>query len=206
MCLIASILLVKVGIPKFWRLFIPYLLTTACVETYCLFLVKTSSQSISTHWIYNIFMLMYLCFHLFLFSKLIALPYLKNILLVVLAGLLGSYCWEWYSLGFSSFFVITNALVGISIVIFSIFYYYSLFYQEQIQNIISEPAFWFITGCLIFYAGSTAVNLNVNRLIILGQTNSFPFRYILVSILNIAMYSCWIKSFLCLFKAQTYSR
>jgi hypothetical protein len=206
MCLIASILLTKAEAPKFWKLFIPYLLTTACVESYCLFLVKTSSHAVSTHWIYNIFMFIYLCFHLFIFSRLIALPYIKNLVKIIFFGLLVSYFSEWYFFGFAIFFATTNVLFGISIIIFSVFYYYSLFYQDQIKNITAEPVFWIITGCFIFYTGSTAVNLNINRLIVLGQANSFPFRYALISILNIVMYSCWIKSFLCFFKAQTYSR
>lgn len=206
MCLITSVLLTTKVVPKFWRSVIPYLIVTVFVESYCFYLVKTSTESVSTHSIYNMFLLIYLSFHLFLFAKLIALPFINTLIKIVFVALISCYAWEWHTLGFSHFFAITNVLFGTSIIIFSVFYYYSLIYQEQNLAIIKEPGFWFVTGCVLFYAGSTTVNLNLDRLIMISKTNSFPFRYVLISILNMLMYGCWIKSFLCLSKTQTYSR
>ncbi|SFH29740.1 hypothetical protein SAMN04489864_108119 [Pedobacter insulae] len=192
--------------PKFWRLIVPYLAITVLVESYCFYLAKTSPQAISTHWIYNIFLFVYLCFHLFLFAKLIKAPFIRSVLKITFVALIGCYAWEWHFLGLNYFFATTNVLFGISIILFSIFYYYNLIYQDQIDNILNEPAFWFITGCLLFYVGSTTVNLYIDQLIVVSKANNFPFRYALISVLNLIMYGCWIKSFLCLFKTRTYSQ
>ncbi len=204
-CLFASILLIKTTKPKFWRLFIPYVAAVVFIETYCYFLIRTSPGQVNTHWIYNIFLFVYLSFHLFILAKIIQLKFINNLVKIVFIVLIGCYFWEWYTKGLLNFFAKTNVLFGTAIIILSIVYYYSLFYQHQIQKIFDEPAFWFVTGCLIFYAGSTAVNLNIERLIELSYAKQFPFRRVLISSLNVIMYSCWIKSFLCLRKAQTYS-
>lgn len=205
MCLITSILFIRTANPKFWRLLIPYLLLTVLVESYCYYLIKTRTEMVNTHWIYNIFLFCYLNFHLFILAKLIKLNFIKSTIKIICSILISYYFFEWYAKGFGNFFTKTNVLFGTAVIILSISYYYSLFYQHQIQKIFDEPAFWFVTGCLIFYAGSTAVNLNVERLQVISMAKQFPLRFTLISALNVIMYGCWIKSFLCVYKVQKYS-
>lgn len=199
MCLITSILLLRSASPKFWQIFIPYLVITVSIETYA-YISITQFGNKSTHNLYNIFLLIYLNFHLYLFSKIINLQYANKIALLCLIVLLGVYFFEW-QFTMHSFFSITNTVFGGTIILLSIIYYFGLFKQDEMK----QAEFWLVTGCLIFYSATTSVNAFFDQLPWLNQKMGLvPIRYIIVSIANVIMYGCWIKSFLCLKDKKIY--
>ncbi len=201
MCLITSIFLLRNTIPKFWQTFIPYLAITVGVETYA-YISIVFFDNTNTHLAYNIFLLIYISYHNYIFSKIIDLPHAKKIVLVCYLFLLGWYGYEFFMQGLSSFLSETNTLFGGSIILLSMLYYFSIFKQDELK----QSEFWFVTGCLIFYAVTTGVNAFFDQLPWLNQKNSIPIRFIIVTLANITMYGCWIKSFLCLKDNQIYFR
>ncbi|MEE1946155.1 hypothetical protein VRU48_13615 [Pedobacter sp. KR3-3] len=201
-CLIASILLLRHVMPKYWKLFIPYLALTVALESYSFFANRVLLLKIDTQWMYNLFLLVYLIFHLYIFCKIIELRFIRNIGLGALLILLTSYGWEWAQKGFFVFFSTTNILFSGVVIVLCVIYFYSLFQQEDYKNIFKDAAFWFVTGCLIFYAATVGLFAFFSKIAAPNQTNLVILRKIIISILNIIMYGCWIKSFLCLRRAQ----
>lgn len=206
MCFIASILILRNKEPKFWMLFIPYLSITVAIESHSYIANRVLHLKIDTHWLYNIYMLIYLSFHVFIFSKIIRLSFIRKACITCLFLLLICYAFDWYELGFLTSFSRTNTLFVITIIFLSILYYYSLFQNEESKDILKEPAFWFVTGCLIFYATSTGVTVLFKQIVNYNKETIIQLRRLIIALLNIIMYGFWIKSFLCLKKNQVYSR
>jgi hypothetical protein len=205
MCFISSILLLRNNSTKYWKYFILYLATTVTIESYSFVANRCLFLNIDTQWLYNIFLLIYMVFHIYIFYKIINIHYIKNICIFCLLLLLGFYGWEFYNIGFLKYFSRTNTMFSGVVILLSILYYYSLFKHEEIKDIMCEPAFWFVSGCLIFYVTSSVTNAFFKEIIEYSRQNSFPLRYVIMNFLNIIMYGCWIKSFICLHKAQASS-
>ena len=204
MCFISSILLIK-NSAKYWRYFIVYLAITVIIETYSFVVNRCLFLNLDTQWLYNIFLLIYIIFHTYIFYKIIHISYIRNLCITCLLLLLAFFCWEFYTNGFMKYFSRTNTIFSGVIILLSIIYYYSLFKHEEVKDIMCEPAFWFTSGCLIFYVTSSATNAFFNEIVVYSQQNKFPLRYVIMNFLNIIMYGCWIKSFICLHKAQASS-
>lgn len=201
-CFATSILLLRSVVPKYWKLFIPYLALTVALESYSFVANRVLLLKVDTQWMYNLFLLVYIVFHLYIFCKIIELRAIRNIGIVSLLFLLISYGWEWTQKGFLTFFSTTNILFSGLVIVLCLIYFYSLFQQEGYINIFKDAAFWFVTGCLIFYATTVGLFAFFSRIAAPDQTNLVILRKIIISILNIIMYGCWIKSFLCLRRAQ----
>ena len=205
MCFVASIILLLRAKPKFWRYFMPYLAITVAVETYGYYSARYITGA-NNHWLYNLFLAVYIIFHLFIFHKIISLKITKILCFFLFIVLLTAYLYEWSTLGFQHFFSATNTLFGGVIIILCLMYYYNFFILEEITDILKEPAFWFVTGCLFFYATSTSINAFFEEFVKYSKANKFPLRFVILNFLNIIMYTCWFKSFLCLRKAQISSQ
>ncbi len=206
MCFIASILLIRQASPKFWKWFIPYLAITVAIESFSFFVNRVLHFGLYTQWLYNLFFLIYMVFHIYIFYQIIALPFIKNVGRVCLLLLIGCYIWDWNSKGFNVSFSTANTLFNGVMIVLSILYFYSLFQEEEPRDILKEPAFWFVTGCLVFYATSTCVSAFFDEIVAYSKKNNFPLRYVIMNFLNIIMYGCWIKSFLCLYRDRAFSR
>ncbi len=205
MCLIASILFLRNTYSKYWRYFIPYLAITVIIESYSFFVNRYLFLNVDTQWLYNVFLLIYTVFHIYIFYKIIDIPYVKNICIICLLLILGFYSWDFYNIGFMKYFSTTNTIFSGALILLSILYYYSLFKQEEAKDILSEPAFWFVSGCLIFYVTSSVANAFFKEIVEYSKQIKFPLRYVIMNFLNIMMYGCWIKSFICLHKTQASS-
>jgi hypothetical protein len=184
--------------PRFWQTFIAYLALTVAVETYAYLSILFFGNT-NTHQLYNIFLLVYMGYHLFIFSQIIDLSYAKKIVALSFLLLLGFYFYELFT-HVHQFFSLTNTVFGGVIILLSIVYYLSIFKQEELK----QAEFWFVTGCLIFYGVTTGVNAFFDQLLWLNQKNRFPIRYLIITLANITMYSCWIRSFLCVKQKQIY--
>ncbi len=207
MCFVASILFIPKRIfPRYWRAFIIYLGILIIFETYTHVASKMATVTRSNHSLYNSFMLVYASFHIWIFSKIITLKNIKIICSLLALGLLVGYISEWLYQGFYLYFYRTNTAFSGIMVLLCIIYYFSLFKQDEYHDLLKDATFWFVTGCLIFYATNTAVNAFFAELIRVKIKGQVSIRYAIINILNILMYSCWIKSFLCLKNKQIYTR
>jgi len=205
MCLITSILFLRNVRPKFWRTFIPFLALTVAVESYGYYTAFVLPKGINNAWLYNLFLIIYSLFNTWIFSRIIHLKNIKNLAILFLLMVIGCYFWEFQlNKGLNDLFLYrTNNFFGAGMVIFSIIYYFNLFKQQDYKNILKQPEFWFVAGCFIFYTTSTCVNSFFSELVTTKIIGNFPLRYFIMCLLSFAMYSSWIKSFLCFRKTQS---
>ncbi len=203
-CFIASILLIKKSDGLVWRLFSLYLLIVVLVESYGYYL-GWILKSVNTQWIYNLFMPIVMLFPVYVFSRIINLKHIRKISFALLFMFFSFYFGEWFYQGLSSFFFRSHVLYNLIIIVLCFIYYYSLFQQTEYSNLLQDPKFWFTTGCIIFFGISISVNIFFAEILRGFAKNQFPLRFIIMGVINVILYGCWIKSFLCLRNNQTYT-
>jgi hypothetical protein len=129
---------------------------------------------------------------------------IKTITLIMTVLLLTLYGWELYTYGSQDFLSITNTTFGGCLILLCLLYYYNLFTNEDDLLLTKIPAFWFVTGCFIFYATATGFNAFYNEINYFSEVYKLSIRFLGLNLINVIMYGCWIKAFLCLRKNQRY--
>lgn len=195
-CLLTALFFLKNDATKFSRLTIAYLTIVCIAELLALLYVKAFHQS--NAWIYNIFIIFeatYISYGLYaalkpLTSKASAICMLPLIIFCC------TYLFEISNHGFFKFQTLTITIESVLFVFISLIYFYLLIKQKDPINLNIHPQFWWITGVLFYYFGSTVYNLFIYFLY-----KNFPKAYdILIYImlgLNLLLYSIWIYSFIC---------
>lgn len=89
------------------------------------------------------------------------------------------------------------AFANFCLVIFCIFYFYSLFRNIPKMNLLLEPSFWIITGIFICMSISVPVSAVADYLINNNQIQYFKYFYSLISVSYLSMHIFFIKSYLC---------
>lgn len=207
MCLVASILFIpKNLVQKHWRFFTIYLLTVVGVETFSYLIGRVIQVDVNKHILYNGFLLIWPIFHIWIFAKVISLKNINILCLLIGIAIATCYIVEATHFGLSFYLYRTDTLASGAVVLLSIIYYISLFKQDEYHDLLKDAAFWFVTGCLIFYGTTTAINAFFEELVRIRIKGQVSLRYIIINIFNLIMYSCWIKSFLCLKNKQIYTR
>ncbi|WP_443945715.1 hypothetical protein ACJVDH_00960 [Pedobacter sp. AW1-32] len=91
--------------------------------------------------------------------------------------------------------------------IYALLYYYRLLKDPEFVEIKSHPEFWWVTGALFYYFGSTVTNLfkpylpkNFSSFYFLNH-----FRYSMYVVLSLFLYSIWSYSFICRAKQRKLS-
>lgn len=84
-----------------------------------------------------------------------------------------------------------NAFSGtILILVLVMYFYYTLLNKNEVVYFLQDPKFWISTGLLVFNVGILPVTF------LLTLSLNFNIDAILV-VLNVVLYSCFIKGFLC---------
>ena len=182
--------------------FPPILLITLAVEFISFYLSSHGKPNVQ---LYNFFSIFWVCYYLFIISKMIINERVKWIIwitiviyfVVVVSQLLFIHGAQ--SLAFNS---IPHSVGFLIIVIFCIYYFYELFRMPKYVNLKSNPAFWICSGLLFFCACGFPLWGFLN---IWGKfplvVNNFAT---IITILNIFLYSLFTIGFLCK-KAPKYS-
>lgn len=204
-CFIASILIIRKSHPSVWRTFQAYLFIVVCVETLSYFGLRFKFIT-TTQWLYNLFMPVHGLFYFYVFSKIIELKSTKTVFILASGLFILSMLSEGFYQGFSHYFFRSYIVLCILAIGFCIMYYYSLFKQVDYSDLLTEPAFWFTAGSLAYFAIGTSVTVFFAELVSLKVKNQIPLRAIIMGIVNIVMYGCWTKSFLCLQNKPDYTR
>ncbi len=100
--------------------------------------------------------------------------------------------------GINDYFTVAYIVGSVVMICLCFRYYYLLFYQENYTNLLSDPAFWFISGYFIYYTTGVGFNAyfeQLNGVIIRGTVS---LAEIILEILNLILYSFWIISFICI--------
>lgn len=124
-------------------------------------------------------------------------------LLIWLGFFLAMYITELWLSGFSDFVSVTATVMSVVFVLASLLYYFLKLQDEHFEPLLTSAPFWWVTGALFFYFGSTACNLFFDYL----KTNevtaySRSVRYVVFVALNIILYTCWSYSFICRYRQR----
>lgn len=180
-----------------WRFFILYLVLICVTEIFAIHMRKVWGMSNLP--LYNIFLIVE-CFSISVFFYNLLKKYTDRgkWLMTWLSLFIIIYGSELFSTQFSNFAFKTAAAISFVFVLASLYYYYLLLRDEKYEKLDSYAPFWWVNGTLIFYFGSTALNIFFDYLI-RDQLSQFQhsIRYIIFNVLNITLYCCWSYAFIC---------
>lgn len=201
--LAALVFLIKVK-DVAWKLLIPYLLFIFLIETTGLYL---RTHGISNLRLYNGFLVLegvfisYFFFHLYK-------PYAYKLkwLMGWLCIFFTMYITECIYHDFNGFASITASLMSVVFVLVGLYFYYRKLKDESYEPLVSSASFWWVSGTLFFYFGSTVCNLFFDYLKEYEVVHyNQSVRYVIFNILNIILYSFWILSFICKYRQRKFS-
>lgn len=180
-----------------WKLLVLYLFITCVTEVTGIYI--RSRWHVSNTPVYNVFIL-FECSVTSYFFYHIYKPYQprKSWLIAWLVTFLLMYFTELIAGHFSGFVSITATVMSVVFVVACLYYYYLKLNDDQFESLLFHPSFWWVSGTLFFYFGSTACNVFFDYLIkspSISYTHSI--RYIIFNILDIILYSFWSYAFIC---------
>lgn len=182
-----------------WKSMILFMLVICITEIAGILTKRTINGN---NWVYNIYLMPEAGFTSIMFGHLLS-KYTRSKALVLpgLALLFVLYLYEIYCHGIYLFNILTTTVMSIIFISYGLYYYYLLIKDEQHIILKSHAPFWWVSGTLFFYFGSTVSNLyfttfNSNHSIL------FSFRHLIYILLNIILYSFWSYSFLCRYRQR----
>lgn len=107
------------------------------------------------------------------------------------------YLTENLSPGFSGFAARTVTMMSIAFVLASLYYYYLILKHPDFQHLASYAPFWWVNGTLLYYFGSTAINIFFDYFLSENLNVHYSIRYHILKVLNMFLYACWSYSFIC---------
>lgn len=190
---IALICLVK-DVNWAWRSMVLFLLITCITEITGFRIARTHHYN---QWVYNIYLVFEASFTSLMFNNILN-KYInsKPIVITGLVLLLLLYVYDIFDHGFFIFNNLTATVMSVIFVIYSFYYYFLLIKDEHYIDLKRTAPFWWVTGALFFYFGSTASNLFYPFLknVKIGGHN---INYFVFLTLTLILYGCWSYSFIC---------
>lgn len=187
-----------------WRLMILFLLATCVTELTGVYLRKAHVSNLQ---VYNVYLLIecgftsYFFYHLYKNYK-----HKLKWLLIWLCLFSAIYITEMFIIHLKYFASVSAVVMSVVFVLASLLYYYSKLKDEQFEPLLFSAAFWWVSGALVFYFGSTACNLFFNFLTEYEYSSiGRSTRYVIFIILNLLLYSFWLFSFICRYRQRTSS-
>jgi hypothetical protein len=196
LCFVTSILLLKKTSHHFWFGVKPYLLLVVINETFCYYLawiLKTNNQLY-----YNLFTPVEFIFAIWIISKIIISHNFRYVFGISYAVFFFSFIAEWsVKRTLTVYFDKADTIGSVIVICLCIYYYYGLFEQDAYVNLLNDPSFWFVSGYFLFYTTSISADTFFDQFVIMWAKHLAPVRHIIMDIINIILYGCWIKSFIC---------
>ena len=201
-CFVAALVFLFKDASAVWRLLIFYLFFTCFVEVAAIYIRRVLVQP--NFAIYNVFIL---------FECSVTTCMLYNLykphrhkakwLIGWIAAFLIMYTVELVRNHFSNFVTVTATVMSVVFVMASLYFFYVKLKDEQFERLIYSAPFWWVSGVLCFYFGSTACNLFFDYLIRYEFiTYNHSIRYIIFNVLNIVMYLFWSIAFICRYRQR----
>ncbi|WP_291913589.1 hypothetical protein [Chitinophaga sp. CB10] len=188
-----------------WKRMIPYLGLVCLTEMAGIYLRR--QLHVSNTWLYNLYQYVemtviwsFLYYHL--------KPYLKTgkWYYLILAALLLVFVTETYIRGWYVFANISASVMSVVFIVACLYYFLLVIRDDHYVELRVHAPFWWISGTLLYYFGSTASNIFFDYLVSDAVMNlPFPLRYIVFNILNVLLYCCWSYSFLCRYRQRNSS-
>lgn len=193
-CFLVAIICLTRNVSRIWKLLVPYLFITCAVEFIGVYLKKHHQPN---QWPYNILLIFQILVVSLIFMNLFN-RYFKSKTLIIggVAVLLLIYTYDTISQGFFIFYELTYNVMCVVFVVYCLYYFYLLLNAETYVELEYSANFWWVSGALFFYFGSTIINIfrGVLSPVNMGGHN---ISYYIFIILNIILYGCWSYSFIC---------
>lgn len=196
-CFLAAFIFLIKDKDTAWKLLIPYLLLTCIFEVAGVYMRKVAH--IPNYNLYNVFLLFECGVTSYTFYSLYK-PF-KNTgkwLITWYIVFMAIYLTELVMNHFKSFVSITATVMSVVFVLASLYYYYLKLMDESFERLAFSAPFWWVSGALFFYFGSTTCNIFFDYLSQIKPINhQLSIRYYIFILLNIILYSFWSYAFLC---------
>ena len=202
-CFIIAIICLTGDKSTTWKSWIIYLFIT-CVTEITGKILRHAHDTHLNELIYNIYILFEAGFITALLSNIISrYTNTKPVIYGGLSLLMFLYMIEVIQHGIYIFNNMTTTVMSVLFVLYGLYYYYLLLKDEQYVKLTCHAPFWWVTGIVFFYFGSTVSNLIFSIIVI--EDNSDSFRYNIYLSLNILLYSFLSYSFICRYLQRTSS-
>ncbi|SEP32974.1 hypothetical protein ACFGVS_08820 [Mucilaginibacter sp. AW1-7] len=196
-CFLAALIFLIKDKDTAWKLFIPYLLLTCLVEMTGVYMRKVAH--VPNYNLYNAFLMFECGVTSYTFYNLYK-PF-KNTgkwLIAWYVFFIAMCTTELVMTHFKAFVSITAVVMSVVFVLASLYYYYLKLMDENFERLSFSAPFWWVSGALFFYFGSTTCNIFFDYLSSLKPINNqLSIRYYIFILLNITLYSFWSYAFLC---------
>ncbi|WP_421942269.1 hypothetical protein [Pedobacter sp.] len=194
----ATLLLIK-DKKSFWKILLLYIAIALLFESYGSFL---SHRKINNLWWFNLFIFFEAGFILYgLWHCLREYINPRNIVAIGVILIYGSYGLSVIINGAKQYNVLSVNVMSVLFTVYALYYYYLLLRDEHYITLKSHPEFWWITGVLFYYFGSTMANI-FDGMFSVRVLNWLPLRYIIYIVLNLILHSFWVYSFICRMKQR----
>ncbi len=201
-CLLTAFVCLKKNSGKAWLSMIPFLSMICLTEFGGKYLkmiyLQDPVHNLPNSWLYNILLIFQALFISLHFKYLIG-NYVnsKPLIYCGLALTTMLYIYELYDHGIYKYNNLTNTVLSVQFISYSLYYYYNLLKADSYVNLKFSPGFWWVTGILFFCFGTIIGSLFYYKLSpILISSKVYLTTYIYIT-LNIILYSCWSYSFIC---------
>ncbi|THU38342.1 hypothetical protein FAM09_16840 [Niastella caeni] len=200
-CLVISILCLYRDKDPVWRSFILFMLLTCLVELSGIYL---RNRHLPNFMLYNVFLVIecavlnYFFYHLFKANH-----NLKKLLTGWLILFIIFYFIELYVKHFNAYVSVSSTIVSVELILASVYYYYLLLKEEKFRQLWKDAPFWWVNGTICFYFAGIACNIFFKYLLQDKTPQASSANYIVFSVLNVILYSCWSYSFICRYFQRT---
>jgi hypothetical protein len=193
---IAAILLLRKR-ATIWQLFIPFLFITICAETtgwFIAFILKKRGNS----WVFNINLLISVCFSLWMLSNAAPLQKIKNNLYAAIVIFIAFAIVNWiFFQGLFIYDTITEVVGDIIFIITSCYFFYAVLNEETYRNLFRYEYFWFANGLLFYALGGVVLFLFFWYIKTFGRLSQFFVYGYINDALNVLLYGSFITAFIC---------
>jgi hypothetical protein len=188
---------------KVWKNFILFLLLTCLVEIVGLYMRLRHQPNFM---LYNAFLVIECAVLNYFFYHLIKGNYYgKKLLGGWLVIFIFFYFIELSIKHFNAYVSASSTFLSVELILAGIYYYYRLLKEEKFRKLSKEASFWWVNGTICFYFAGIACNIFFKYLLRNAPDITHTARYIVFSILNVILYSCWSYSFICRYFQRTSS-
>jgi hypothetical protein len=198
-CLIAALFLVWKDKSIFWKIITCYIAVALATELFAIYLASHHRHNL---WLFNIFIIFESTTILYgLYCCLREYTNPKPIFLIGSGMVYLTYFYFLISQPFTDTNALTISVMSIIFTLYCLYYYYLLLKDANFINIKTHPEFWWITGVLFYYFGSTMSNI-FDGLFTVKIIGNATLRYCIYVLLNLILYSFWVYSFICRMKQR----
>ena len=196
LCFLVALFCLSKDYVSVWRYFNVFLLLTCITELIGIYLKR--NHHLQNAWVYNILMVFEIGFVNLIFLKINRKhPKFKTITLYVGILFIVLYTYDILTHGIFVYNNLTYTVMSVILVIYPLFYYFTLMNNDDYVEIGYSAEFWWVTGALFYYFGETACDLFYDKLQAVYITRLHPLTYYIYIVLNVLLYGFWSYSFIC---------